>query len=325
MALHRCENPLGPPSGVERYVVAAARELHRYPSEAGERTAALVAEEYDVRSDEVLLTRGVDEAADLLLLEYHGGWGLEPGFDGYAQRAGSLDLPYRSVPLDDDSASTIERSSLSNAGVGFVDDPNNPTGARVSRTWLADVLGKSRLVCVDETYLGFANDTDSLISRAVSDDRLCVFLSFSKLHGLAGLRLGALFGAGAVLDRLRERQRFHSLDVFALAAISSCMADSTHVQNSRRHVLRWRPQLAATLRRADHLFDEVRETEANFVIAHAAGDATVLRTRLAERGLLVHDCATNGLPGWLRVSVGTADEMIAIGPTLQRTSLPSSN
>lgn len=318
IALHRCENPLGPPADVERRVAAATQDLHLYPAEAGDRSAALVAAAYGVQQHEVLLTRGIDEAVDLLLLEHRGGWGFEPGFDGYAHRARSLELPYRSVPLGSDWAPAVDARSLTGAGVGFIADPNNPTGQRVPKRWLADVMEVSPLVCVDETYLGFADDNRSHVFEAVGDGRLCVFVSFSKLHGLAGLRLGALFGTEALLDRLRDRQRFHSLDVLALAAIDGCLADPLHIGASREHVLAVRPRLAATLRKADHLFDDVRDTETNFVIARAAGDAGVLRARLAERGLLVHDCAANGLPGWLRVSVGTVDEVAAVERILAR-------
>jgi histidinol-phosphate aminotransferase len=320
IAAHLNENPLGPPPAAVRRLVEASGQVHRYPDGAVEAATAAVARHYGVPTDEVLVTRGVDEATDLLLLDHRGGWALEPGFDGYWERAAVLGLPFRRVPLDDDWSPALDPSELAGSGVGIVASPNNPSGRILPGTWIAEAIAVSSLVCIDETYLPFSSDPRSALDRASRDDRVCVFVSFSKLHGLAGLRLGALLGTPAVIASLRRRQRFHSVDVLALAAIEGCLEDVEHLDATRRHVLHWRPELAGMLRRADRLFDEVVDTEANFVVAHTTVDASTVRTALRERGLLTHDCANNGLPGWLRISIGTSDEMRAVPGVLDRAA-----
>ena len=310
----RNENPLGPPPAALERVAAALGALHRYPETDLAAATAAVAAIWDVSERNVLLTHGVDEATDLLLLHERAAWGLRPGFDGYWQRADALALPFRSVELDDRWRPTTPPAAFARGGAVLVANPNNPTGLLAPDEWLEGVASSAVLLCVDETYLDVAAaGTESMVSRAVDDDRVCVFVSFSKAYGLAGMRVGALLGAPPLIDRLRRRQPYRSVDGLALAAVLGCLDDPGHRVRARDHVLEWRPRLVATLRAADRRFADVRDTEASFVLARPRGDARHERAELAAQGLRTHECSPNGLPGWLRVSVGTAEEVERIG------------
>ncbi|MEU3613590.1 histidinol-phosphate transaminase [Streptomyces sp. NPDC006872] len=307
------ECPLGPsPRGIAR-VRAASTALHRYPRGLlGEVTAAVAADE-NVSCDAVLLTNGVDEAVDLVLALTDTAWYVSPGFDSYPDRAVVRGVAMNRIGLDADWQPTVAAHRLKGRGTVFVAQPHNPTGSLFRADWLDDVVHGADLVFLDTTYADFSDDPAAWApaSRpAGRHPRLLHFRSFSKSHGLAGIRLGALIGAPSLIRELSRRQRFHSVDSVALHALAGSLEDPEHRARIREQVLTLRPRYVRALRRHP-LFAEVRDTHANFVVCRClpGSDSADVTRALAEADVWVRDCAPLGLAGWLRISVGTADDL----------------
>src|SRR5262249_22498935 len=151
----------------------------------------------------------------------------------------------------------------------LVAQPANPTGNLYADGWLEAACARPILVCVDETYVDFAGRR-SLRHRFADRPNVVTFVSFSKLLGLAGLRLGALIGRPERLAELRERDRFYRVDAISLYALLGGLADRAAVAATIEHVRYWRPILADLLRSYPNVFARVVTTEANFCLAQCA-------------------------------------------------------
>jgi histidinol-phosphate aminotransferase len=303
------ENPLGPsPEAVAR-VIANAVDLHRYPRGLLESVTAAAARHHGVDAGSVLITNGVDEATDLVLTLVDTAWFVSPGFDGYEHRARVLGRALRPIPLDETWEPTTEPTELAEGGAVFLAQPHNPTGNLFRSEWVRDVIGTAELAFLDEAYLDFA-DAPSYLGLLAEHPGLLVFKSPSKAYGLAGVRLGVLIGSPALISALRERRRFYSVDSIALHALAGALTNLDHVARLRRYVQRMRCQYAAMLA-GSPLFAEVRTTHANFVIARCREDLSpaVVVEELAAREVWVRDCQSFGLDGWLRISIGTVDDL----------------
>ncbi|MFI5756634.1 pyridoxal phosphate-dependent aminotransferase [Streptomyces sp. NPDC051569] len=304
----------GPSPAAIARVVANAGDLHLYPRGLlGEVTEA-VARENGVAPDSVLLTNGIDEAVDLALTLVDTAWFVAPGFDAYPDRAQVLGRTARPIPLDEHGEPALSPAELAGRGAVFLAQPHNPTGRLFRSAWVSEAIGGAELAFLDTTYADFADpgameeilDPDSLAAHP----RLLVFRSFSKSHGLAGVRLGALIGTPELIARLRGRQRFHSVNSVALHALAGSLDDQDHRRELRDQVLADRPRYVAALG-AHPVFAEARDTHANFVVARCRNGLTSAEVtrRLAEQDVWVRDCGPLGLPGWLRISVSTTADL----------------
>ena len=306
------ESPEQPSPKAIAAILANVSSLNRYPRGLREATTAAVAEHFGMPPEGVLLTNGVDEAADLLLSLSGSAWCAVPGFQGYRHRAEVLGRQIRPIPLDEQWQPTTDPAELRRGGVVLVAQPNNPTGGMFRRDWVEAAAGHAELLCVDETYLEFGT-RPSYLPLTRRHPGLCVFRSFSKAWGLAALRIGVLLGDPALIARLADRQAFHSVGAIALHALRGALDDPDHVARQVRQVRQDRPLLVRLLTEAD-IFAEVRDTEANFVLARYRPAVPVGRVvaHLGQAGVDVKDCADFGLPGWLRVTVGSRRNLAAL-------------
>ncbi|MFE0654629.1 pyridoxal phosphate-dependent aminotransferase [Streptomyces sp. NPDC059534] len=305
------ENPLGPSPQAIAAVASAARDLHRYPRDAASRVSELLARFYGVSLDRILLVNGVDEAIDLALGLVDSAWTVRPGFDAYSHRAEVLGKKVRRIVLDDRFEPSCDPEELASGGVVFLAQPHNPTGNFFSPSWMDAAAASAELVFLDETYIEFS-DRDSLMP-SVSDDNnanLLIFRSFSKVYGLAGIRLGVLVGSPRRIASLRERQRFHSVDSVALHAAEGTLSDLEHIARSQAHVAAMRPQYRACVANS-RLFEDAPPTQASFVIGKCREglDGGRLTAALRDLGVEVKDCAPMGMPDWIRFSIGTEQDL----------------
>ncbi|MGW0811185.1 pyridoxal phosphate-dependent aminotransferase [Nonomuraea sp. NPDC002799] len=322
------ESPLGPPAGAVRRLLEQLDHLHRYPRGLREEVTRAVAAHYRVDPASVLLTCGVDEATDLALSIRARAWCLVPGFDGYADRARFIGRPVRTIALDQDWQPTIAPDRFGASDVVFVAQPNNPTGNLFDRRWVDGLVRSPALTFLDETYLEFANEPSYVSRLDVSNEPsyvprldvatdLVVFKSFSKMFGLAGLRVGAMLGHPDLIARFATGQSFYSTDSVALSAILGALEDTDFQERHVRYVRDARNAYVNVLAKSTFI-EETRNTQANFVLARCRNEAAaaVVAGALADRWIHVRDCVSVGLPGWLRVSVGTPDDLVALAAAL---------
>ncbi|WP_336217111.1 pyridoxal phosphate-dependent aminotransferase [Nonomuraea sp. LPB2021202275-12-8] len=310
------ESPFGPPAGAIRRLLTHLDRLHRYPRGLREEVTRAVADHYQVDPASVLLTCGVDEATDLALSTRPRAWCVMPGFDGYADRARFIGRPVQTIALDGEWQPTIAPDRFGVNDVVFVAQPNNPTGNMFHRRWVDALVRSPALTFMDETYLEFT-DEPSNVSRLDVRPDLVVFKSFSKMFGLAGLRVGAMLGHPDLIARFAGGQSFYSTDSVALSAILGALEDTDFQDRHVRYIREARNRYVNVLARSAHV-EETRNTQANFVLARCRNEAAAefVVGALADRRIHVRDCVSVGLPGWLRVSVGTPDDLVALATAL---------
>lgn len=312
------ESPIGPSAKAVERVVRAAPSLHRYPRGVAEEVTALTADYLGVAPDEVLLTAGVDEAVDLALRLIQRAWVVRPGFDGFVDRAAVAGKPVSVMSLGPDwQPPRRPDPSIGGSDMAFLAQPNNPTGNVFAEQWLADLRRAAPFVFLDETYLDFSARRTALTAIR-REPGLLVFRSFSKAFGLAGTRLGCLVADARTLAGLRPRQRFLPVDSISLQAVAGTLQDTAHIERLINYVRQARPALADMLRTCG-LFSEVRDTEANFVLASPRTEvASAVGSGLLSEQIKVKACDVLGLPGWLRISVGSQDDLLRLGTCLSR-------
>jgi histidinol-phosphate aminotransferase len=309
------ESPLGPPPSAVRRVIEAAAQLHRYPRGLMEEVTSLVASHLTVSIDQVMLTAGVDEAIEMTLTLGQRAWATEPGFDGYPDRAAVAGKPFNPIRLDVDWQPLDDQLAVSDGDIVFLAQPGNPTGNVFPEEWVRAVRKAAEYVFIDETYFEFSS-APSVLPEVGCDPGLLVYRSFSKAFGLAGIRVGCLVADASVIGRLAPMRRFMPIDAVSLNAAAGVLADPDFIRALTEHVLAARPALARLL--ADSgVCAEVRETEANFVMARLRPDVAdhVLAT-LDRNRIQVRHCDSLGLPGWLRISVGDWDDLSRLEATL---------
>jgi histidinol-phosphate/aromatic aminotransferase/cobyric acid decarboxylase-like protein len=316
------ESPLGPPPTAVARVVDVAGQLHRYPRGLMAEVSSLAARRLGVSTDQLLLTAGVDEAVDITLSLAQCGWGVQPGFDGYPDRVTANGKPFHWMLLGPDWQPVEPMPSLGEGDIVFLAQPSNPTGNLYPADWIRRVRAAAQYVLIDETYQEFSS-RPSALSDDSRDPGLLVYRSFSKAMGLAGIRVGGLVGAPEVIAWLRPRRRFMPIDAISLSAAAGVLTEPGYVKRLVEHVAAARPMLAGMLRDSG-LFHEVRDTDANFVMAQLRPDtAEKVMNTLARHRIWVKRCEALGLADWIRVSVGTWEDQRRFGECL--ASVPTSS
>jgi histidinol-phosphate aminotransferase len=314
--LDRNEALRGPPLGAVKRVRAAIARGHIYPHDALARATAAAAAHLGVDPNQVILTTGVDEAADLCILELGDPYTVTPGFDGYGDRATALNHRSRAFALSD--AHTLPGELIEAAGGGrlvMLASPNNPTASRFEQGSLRMLLERSAHVLLDETYADFCTHAPGL-SWLGEQPRLLVFRSFSKAYGLAGLRIGCLVGGEPLIGRLRARQAYLTTSSLAAEALIGALeSDPGFPRRHAREVRTLREELIERLLGLG-LFERVYESETNFVFVRCASarEAERIRGTLAAREVIVASTRSLGEPAGLRIGVSLqadADRLIA--------------
>jgi len=188
----------------------------------------------------------------------------------------------------------------------FIANPNNPTGTLVDEPSLTRILDAARrtLVLVDEAYFDFSSLT--VLPWIRRNPNLIVSRTFSKAAGLAALRMGALFARSDVISVMRRAFTPYPVNSLALTAAEAAVKDDKFLRAYIRDVLESRSQLARGL---EQLGARVFPSAANFVLADFGGGGTRLVKRLARRGILVRDRASEfGRDGFVRITAGTVQQ-----------------
>jgi histidinol-phosphate aminotransferase len=313
--LDRNEALRGPPPGAVERVRAAIARGHIYPHEALARATAAAAAHLGVDRRQAILTTGVDEAADLCILELGDPYTVTPGFDGYGDRAAALNHRCRAFALTAEHALPRELLGAVTAGrLVMVASPNNPTANTFAPQALRALLWRSAYLLLDETYADFCATAPGK-GWLAEHPNLLVFRSFSKAYGLAGLRIGCLVGEEQLIGRLRARQAYLTTSGLAAEALIGALeSDPDFPSRHAREVCALREALIARLR-AVELFERVHDSETNFVFVRcaSAAQAAWIRETLAARDVIVASTAPLGEPAGLRIGVslqGDADRLI---------------
>ena len=318
------ENPLGPGKAALRTIQSmSAESLSRYPDSNSGNLRAALAEHLQIPPESLLFGNGSNEilelAAQLLLAEGLAAVYSRHAFVVYglavaARRASSRIAP--TVHYTHDLPAMAKLAQAPDVRLIFIANPNNPTGTWHPLAHIADFMRQipaDKLVIVDEAYCEYA-DGEGALSLLAAYPNLLIARTFSKIHGLAGLRAGYAIGAPELIEMFnRVRQPFNLSTVAAAAAVAA-LGDEAHVVRSRKINDAGMEQIGAGLR---ELGLSAMPSRGNF-ITFAIPDADGLYQKLLSVGVIVRPLAGYELPNWLRVSIGTEEENARFLQALQQ-------
>ncbi len=310
------ENPLGPSPKVIEAIAREAPRSHLYPDAGSTELRRTLASGLGVSADHIVVGNGADE-----LIVFLGWIVLDPGdeaviplpsFDAYLSVTLLMGAKPRLSPLVD---YTIDLDDLrqrvtERTKVVFLCSPHNPAGTILRRGPLLrflDALGRdSPLVVLDEAYRDFCDDPEypDGVQLLAKYPRVVVVRTFSKIAGLAGLRVGYVVAAPEVIERLNRVRPPYNVNRLAQVAARAALDDPGHMERTRQTVREERAYLGRELARRGF---PSPPSHANFLLVRVGEGAPEIRDRLLRAGVLVRDGASVGFPGHLRIAVGTRD------------------
>ena len=311
------ENPLGPsPEAIKAYSAEAA--LHRYPDGGATALRNAIGARFDLNPDQIVCGAGSDELITLLSRCFVG-----PGDEILQSRHGFLMYSITAKTLGADTVMAPETDLHSDvdailAGVTektkicFIANPNNPTGTYIPASEirrLREGLRDDILLVIDAAYTEYVEEADYTDGRELVDEyeNVVMMRTFSKLFGLASLRLGWCYAPVGVVDLLNRVRGPFNVSAPAQAAGVAALADWSHVERSLAENKEQRSRLSGALAQ---LGLTVPPSHGNFVLARFADAETAKKADayLDSKGVIVRSVAGYGLPESLRMTVGTAEE-----------------
>jgi histidinol-phosphate aminotransferase len=316
------ENPLGAGKAAQAAYLAAAGELHRYPDGDSRALREALGAAEGVNPARIVCGAGSDELIQLLVKAYAGPGDevlhTRHGFLIYAiaaKAAGATPVAAPETDLTADVDALLERVG-DRTRLVFLANPNNPTGSLVSDAELRRLhagLPPDVLLVIDSAYAEYVMELgydpgSVLVGEA---QNVVMLRTFSKIHGLAALRLGWAYASLAVADVLNRVRGPFNVTATAQAAGLAALWDRAHVEASRRHNARLLPWFSAALRK---LGFTVAPSAGNFVLLRLenAAAAQAALEQLKAEGILVRAMGGYGLPESLRITIGTEEDLQAV-------------
>jgi histidinol-phosphate aminotransferase len=313
------ENVLGPSPKAMEAIAKAASEANLYPDGGAQLLRAALARKLAVTPDHIAVGNGSNEIIELLVRTF-----VQPGqtvvtawpsFVVYRLITQAHGREILIAPLRDDRydlsalAALVDRRTK----LVFIANPNNPTGTFVPKRAISaflDRIPRQVIVVLDEAYFEYASSPDypngildfDLLAPRPNHPRLVVLRTFSKIYGLAGLRIG--YGVmdpmlAQFIDRVRQPYNVSSV---AQAAALAALEDEAHLKASQELVREGRIELEKGL---SGLGFKVVPSQANFVLFRLESSAAAVVEKLRARGILVRDMRGYDMPNTIRVTVGT--------------------
>lgn len=302
------------PKAMDAYRREAA-ELYRYPDGGATRLRAAIGARHGLDPERIVCGCGSDELIGLLCRAYAGPGDevlySEHGFlmySIYAKGVGATPVTAAEVDLRG-SVDNLLAAVTEKTRIVFIANPNNPTGTYMTdgeikrlRAGLRDDI----LLVVDAAYAEYVSRNDYTDGRELVDahDNVVMTRTFSKIHGLGGIRLGWCYGPEGVVDVLNRLRSPFNVASPALAAGEAAIADAEFTEMARRHNDYWLPWVTEKLRA---LGLETTDSVGNFVLVKVP-EAARCDAFLRAEGIIVRAMGGYGLPDWLRVTVGRDDE-----------------
>ena len=319
--LNTNESPYGPsPKAIAAIAGANNDSLRLYPDPNSDHLKQAIANNYQVKPNQVFVGNGSDEVlghAFLALLKHQDPI-LFPDitYSFYPVYCNLYDISFENIPLKEDFSIEINDylsyNQGKNGGIIFP-NPNAPTGKALSKDQIETLLqsNKNSVVIIDEAYVDFG--CESAVSLVNQYDNLLVVHTLSKSRALAGLRVGYAIGHPELIEALeRVKNSFNSytIDKLAMAGAIAAIEDKAYLQKISAAVIDTRKNLVADL---DKLGFITVPSTANFVFTkHPNKDASEIAARLREKHIIVRHFKLPRIDQHLRITVGTNQECKAL-------------
>ena len=310
------ENPYGPSPKALKAMTDSFALACRYPDEHNNILIDKLAKLNGVEHHEILLGDGSSEILKLCADTFTGKdrgslVAADPTFEAILEQSKINGAEVVKVPLTSTFSHDLPKMlSSAKAGLIYVCNPNNPTASITRKDELRDFIAKTpseTTVLVDEAYFHFADDPnyESVIPLVKEHANLIVARTFSKIYGMAGLRCGYCVAQKGMIDRMRARQMWDSVNIMALAAAGASLDDPDQVSNGQRLS---REAKAFTVGELDKLGYPTIPSQANFIMFDCKRPVVPLIQALKERRVHVGRLFP-ALPNYMRLTIGKQSEM----------------
>ncbi len=309
------ENPLGPSPLALRAIREALPHVHLYPDGAGRLLREALAKHHDLSVENIVLGNGSNEIIELLFHAFvlprtHEILCSRHAFAVYRLMAQLFDAPYRETPDPEfrHDLSAMRKAIGPSTRLIFLTSPNNPTGTRIPNRELEEFVEaapRHAVVALDEAYIDFLDDPPPSISWVRAGRNVVLLRTFSKMQGLAGLRIGYGLAPAPIASWLQRARQPFNTNLLAQAAAIAALEDRDHTEKTRRIVGAGRARLEESFGQQGL---EFVPSSGNFVMVRV-GDGDALFHSLLRRGWIVRPLRSYGLAEWVRVSIGTPEQV----------------
>ncbi|OQW56754.1 MAG: histidinol-phosphate transaminase [Proteobacteria bacterium SG_bin9] len=313
------ETPLGPsPKAIEAFK-ATALHLEDYPEGSSRVLREAIGRRYGLDPNRIICGAGSDEVLNMLAHTF-----LKHGDEAIHTAHGFLVYPIATMASSATAVVAAEKDFCTDVDailarvtprtkMVWLANPNNPTGTyipfdEVKR--LRNALPSHVLLVLDAAYSDYVsrNDYESGIELVATTDNTVMTHTFSKIHGLAALRVGWMFGPSNIIDAINRIRGPFNVSHPAMVAAAAAIEDLEHVRKSQEHNAHWLPWLTEEISK---LGLKVTPSVANFVLIHFPADkgktADEADAFLTARGLILRGLKNYGIPHALRLTVGTEE------------------
>lgn len=307
------ENPLGPSPKALLAMQEAVQEVHIYPDGGGWKLRRAIAEKFGLELSNVILGSGSNE-----VIEFIGHAFLKPGDNIITAEHAFLVYKLMAKVFGADTIEVADPGLVHdldamaaaitpNTKEIFIANPNNPTGTLVTQEQIDRFMDKVPphvMVVFDEAYYEFLDNPPDTLKYVREGRNVIVLRTFSKIQGLAGLRIGYGLGKPELIEVLqRTRQPFNTNSVAQAAALAGLL-DNEHQNKTKQITDEGRAYLQAEFAAMGL---EFVPSFANFVLVKV-GDGNEVFRKMMDKGVIVRAMAAYKLPEWVRISIGTADQ-----------------
>lgn len=312
--LNTNENPYPPsPRVIEAIKEAADERLRLYPDPDCSELRQTIAEYYKLKKEQVFVGNGSDEVLAFAFMAF-----FNPGkpilfpditYSFYPVYADLFRMDYKTVELDDNFNIPEEKFFQDNGGI-IISNPKSPTAQYMDISSIKEILEKNidRVVIIDEAYIDYGGE--SAVNMIDKYPNLLVVQTLSKSRSLAGLRIGFAMGQKDLieaLERIKNSFNSYTLDRIALIAAAEAFKDEDYFRETVSKTVSTRERISGEVK---SLGFDVTDSKANFIfISHPGVPASVIFKELRDKGVLVRHFKKPRIDNYLRISIGTDEDM----------------
>ncbi|MET3575040.1 histidinol-phosphate transaminase [Bhargavaea ullalensis] len=318
--LNTNENPYPPSPRTGEAIQREIGRLQLYPSPTADGLCQAIAERENLPADHVFVANGSDEVLAFSFMAF-----FDPGqtirfpdisYSFYPVYSKLFNIPYEEVPLRESFTLNLDGFAQAEGGI-ILPNPNAPTGIYESLDGIREILeaNPDRPVIIDEAYIDFAGPSAAVLIGEY--DNLLVTRTTSKSRSLAGLRVGYALGHPGLIEalvRIKDSFNSYTLDRLAQAGAEAAFRDETYFRETTKRIVQTRNRAVEQL---GALGFRVLPSSANFLFCtHPEADAEKLCEKLKGRGILVRHFSKPRIQDYLRITVGTDEQMDRLSKVL---------
>ena len=313
------ESALGPSPKAIREYLNVSKNFRRYPDSDGNFLRSLISKKFRLKKDQILLGAGSDQVYELICKAF-----LDKNSEVIVSKfsfiiyriyskINNAKIKYAKEENFKFSVKNILSLVNKNTKIVFIANPNNPTGTYISKKeliFLRKKLPSNILLAVDDAYFEYVNNLDYKCGLDIFKNykNVIVTRTFSKIYGLAGLRIGWGYSSKKIIQSLNQIKPPFNVSRPALFAASAALQDSQWLRKEIKHVRKWSKIFDKEFKKLG-IF--TNKSNANFSLVNFSSkniSAKKIFSKLAKRGILVRNMDVYGINNSLRITIGTSKE-----------------